>query len=131
MLENFVIPQLQQRNCIDSTIFMQDGAPPHIGRRVKDVLRQHFTDARVISRAFPMNWPPRSPDLNPCDFWLWGYLKSIVYQGHVPDIPTLKDQITLHVRRINADMLRATVKNLVYRMQLVEHQAGGHLEPNL
>lgn len=131
MLENFVIPHLQQRNCIDSTIFMQDGAPPHIGRRVKDVLRQHFTDARVISRAFPTIWPPRSPDLNPCDFWLWGYLKSVVYQGHVPDIPTLKDQITLHVKQINADMLRATVENLVYRIQLLEYQAGGHLEPHL
>ena len=131
MLENFVIPELQQRNCIYSTHFMQDGAPPHIGRRVKDVLHQHFTDDRVISRAFPMNWPPRSPDLNPCDFWLWGYLKSVVYQGHVPDIPTLKERIMLHVRRINTDMLRATVEHLVYRMQLLEHQAGGHIEPNL
>ena len=24
-------------------------------------------------------WPPQSPDLNPCDFYLWGYLKSVVY----------------------------------------------------
>ena len=65
MLENFVIPQLQQRNCIDSTIFMQDSGPSHIWRQVKDFLHYHFTDDRVISRAFPMNWPPRSPDLNP------------------------------------------------------------------
>jgi hypothetical protein len=21
--------------------------------------------------ATPLKWPPRSPDLNPCDFWLW------------------------------------------------------------
>ena len=26
-----------------------------------------------------MEWPPRSPDLTPCDFWLPGYLKSKVY----------------------------------------------------
>ncbi|GFX25433.1 uncharacterized protein TNCV_1424171 [Trichonephila clavipes] len=28
------------------------------------------------SRVFPTAWPPRSPDLNPCDFWLWGYIKK-------------------------------------------------------
>ena len=66
MLENFVMPQLQQKKIINSTIFIQDSAPLHIGRWVKDGLHQHFTDARVISCAFPMNWPP---DMNPCDFW--------------------------------------------------------------
>ena len=37
---------------------------------------------RVISRK-PIrgrDWPARSPDLNPCDFCLWGYLKSKVNQ---------------------------------------------------
>jgi hypothetical protein len=24
-------------------------------------------------------WPPRSPDLNHLDFYLWGHLKSLVY----------------------------------------------------
>ncbi|GBM98902.1 hypothetical protein AVEN_201016-1 [Araneus ventricosus] len=31
MLENFVVPQLQQQQCLDSSTFMQDGEPPHIG----------------------------------------------------------------------------------------------------
>jgi hypothetical protein len=26
-----------------------------------------------------VSWPPRSPDLNPLDFYLWGHLKSLVY----------------------------------------------------
>ncbi|GFT28021.1 hypothetical protein NPIL_164711 [Nephila pilipes] len=25
-----------------------------------------------------LTWPPRSPDLNPCDLKLWGYLKDAV-----------------------------------------------------
>ena len=79
MLENFVIPQIQQHQCLDSITFMQDGAPPHIGLCVQQFLRQHFTNDRVISRAFPTIWPPRSPDLYPYDFWLWGYLKNLVY----------------------------------------------------
>ncbi|GFU28639.1 hypothetical protein NPIL_353691 [Nephila pilipes] len=54
-----------------------DGASTHFRRRVKDVLRQHFTHIGVISRAFPMTWSPRSPDLNPCEFLSWGYLKAL------------------------------------------------------
>ncbi|GFT82384.1 uncharacterized protein TNCV_2388811 [Trichonephila clavipes] len=76
MLENFVAPQMLQHQCLDSITFMQDGAPPHIRICVQQSLRQHFTNDRVISRAFPTAWPPRSPDLNPCDFWLWGVFKK-------------------------------------------------------
>ncbi|GFS51773.1 uncharacterized protein TNCV_614201 [Trichonephila clavipes] len=56
---------------------MQDGAPQHITRCVTDVLKHHFTEERVISRQFRHLWPPRSPDLNPCDFWLRGHLKQL------------------------------------------------------
>ncbi|GFV32619.1 uncharacterized protein TNCV_441111 [Trichonephila clavipes] len=64
-----------------------------------------FTNDRVISRAFPTAWPPRSPDLNPCDFWLWGYLKKLVYRGRLITLADLKDSITLHVRSISVDQL--------------------------
>ncbi|GBM40410.1 hypothetical protein AVEN_201409-1 [Araneus ventricosus] len=56
MMRDFVIlqlQQLQQRGCLQGIIFMQDGAPPHIDHLVKQLLRQHFTDARVIRRHFP------------------------------------------------------------------------------
>ena len=49
---------------------MQDGAPPHIARRVKDLLGTSFGDNRVLSRHFPHAWPPRSPDLSPYDYWI-------------------------------------------------------------
>ncbi|GFT54239.1 uncharacterized protein TNCV_2467491 [Trichonephila clavipes] len=61
---------LQARQCLSRIIFMQDGAPPFITRCVTDVLKHDFTEERVISRQFRHLWPPRSPDLNPCDFWL-------------------------------------------------------------
>ena len=81
MLENFVMPQIQQHQCLDSIAFMKDGAPPHIGLYIQQFLWHYFTDDRVTSRVFPTIWPPRLPDLNPCDFWLWGYLKNLVYRG--------------------------------------------------
>ena len=131
MLQTFVIPQLQQRNCLQQTIFMQDGAPPHISNKVKQLLRQNFTDDRVISRSFPVAWPPRSPDLTPCDFWLWGYLKSQVYIGGVSNLSILKDNITKTVRNIPRDMLRTAVENVVHRMHGVISENGAHIECGL
>ena len=84
----------------------------------------------MVSRAFPTAWPPRFLDLNPCNFWLWGCLKGVVYQGHVSDIATLKDRITLHVRQINSDMVRTAVENVVHRMQFFEFTNGALIEPN-
>ncbi|GFV78977.1 retrovirus-related Pol polyprotein from transposon 412 [Trichonephila clavipes] len=78
LLRNKIIPDLQARQCLSRIIFMQDGAPPHIKRCVTDVLKHHFTEERVISCQFRHRWAPRSPDLNPCDFWLWGHLKQLV-----------------------------------------------------
>ncbi|GBN56348.1 hypothetical protein AVEN_11437-1 [Araneus ventricosus] len=68
MLRDFAISRFQQRGCLQDIIFMPDGAPPHIDRRVKQLLIQHFTDARVISRDFPTAWPPLSPDITPRNF---------------------------------------------------------------
>ena len=128
MLENFVIPKIQQRQCLDSITFMQDGAPPHIGLRVQQFLRQHFTNDRLISRAFPTTWPPRSPDLTPCDFWLWGYLKNLVYRGSLVTLADLKDSITLHVRNISNDQLRSAVEHAVHRLQILQLEEGNHIE---
>ena len=68
MLENFLVFQVQQRQCLDSITFMRDGAPPHIGICVHQFLRQHFINDRAISRAFPTIWSSRSLDLNLRDF---------------------------------------------------------------
>ena len=42
---------------------------------IQQFLRQHFTNDKVTSRAFPTIWPPRSPDHNPVSLGL-GILKK-------------------------------------------------------
>ncbi|GFW18470.1 uncharacterized protein TNCV_1184971 [Trichonephila clavipes] len=128
MLENFVAPQMLQNQCLDSITFTQDGAPPHIGLYVQQFLRQHFTNDRVISHAFLTAWPPRSPDLNPCDFRLWGYLKNLVYRGRLITLADLKDSITLHVRSISVDQLRSAVEQTLHRLQIIHLEEGNRIE---
>lgn len=128
LLRNDVIPALQQRECVDSIIFMQDGAPPHIANRVKRLLRRHFGNARIISRHFPTAWPARSPDLNPCDFWLWGYLKDIVFSTPIANVADLKTRIAQHILNVTPDTLRSVVEHAVSRFNLVAHNGGQHIE---
>ncbi|GFU27886.1 DUF4817 domain-containing protein [Trichonephila clavipes] len=58
--------------------FQQDGATRHIARATIDLLKDTLGD-RLISRFGPVNWPPRSCDLTPLDYFLWSYVKSLVY----------------------------------------------------
>ena len=63
---------------------------------VRRFLDQTFPD-RWMGRDGPMLWPPRSPDLTPLDFFLWGYVKDIVYRTPVPNIDELIMRITAAV----------------------------------
>jgi len=59
--------------------FQHDGAPSHYTRHVMQHLNDTFPN-RWIGRVSTINWPPRSPDLTPLDFSLWGLMKSEVYR---------------------------------------------------
>ncbi|GFW58337.1 transposable element tc3 transposase [Trichonephila clavipes] len=127
LLWNKIIPDLQSRQCLSRKIFMQDGAPPHITRCVTDVLKHHLTEERVISCQFRHLWPPQSPDLNPCDFWLWGHLKQLVSCDQPRTLPDLKDNIS-HVLNISQNTLRSTVEHAILRFQIVAENDGHHVE---
>ncbi|KAJ4428021.1 hypothetical protein ANN_24035 [Periplaneta americana] len=72
--------------------FLHDSAPAHFSRTARRYLDRRFPD-RWIGRGGPITWPPRSPDLNPLDFYLWGHLKSFVYSSPVPDLESLRNRI--------------------------------------
>ncbi|UYV63034.1 SETMAR [Cordylochernes scorpioides] len=57
------------RQALNEITFMQDGGPPHISCGAKHLLKDTFGEYRVISRHFIYQWPPRSPDLTPCDVY--------------------------------------------------------------
>lgn len=129
LLTNFVLPKLrdlpeEEQQLI---IFQQDGAPPHIFRPVKDILREFF-GPRIISRHFPEQWPPRSPDLSPLDYWLWGYLKSRVFAHGPETLEALKDAIKEEISLISPEQLRQAVEHFAVRVSAVIEQNGGHFE---
>ena len=77
---------------------MQDGATPHIAKPVKNLIHDIFGVNRVISRGFENAWPSGLPGLNPCDFYLLGHLKDMVYRERHASVAELKSRIMRHVR---------------------------------
>jgi hypothetical protein len=77
MLQQFLIPQLDEHDQEGSIHFQQDGALPHY-LEVLEYLNTRFP-GRWIGRATPIAWAPRSPDLTPLDFFLWGFVKDRVF----------------------------------------------------
>ncbi|UYV60740.1 hypothetical protein LAZ67_1002080 [Cordylochernes scorpioides] len=131
LLREKVIPILQDRQALSEITFMQDGGPPHISRGAKQLLKDTFGEDRVISRHFIHQWPSRSPDLTPCDFWLWGYIKSRVYRCRPTTLVMLKASIRRHVSSISSDILFNAVHSVIYRLQAVFENEGCHIEQGL
>ena len=105
MLKHYVVPQLEEFQL--RVVFQQDGAPPHWGLIVRDFLNETFPN-RWIGRNGPTPWPPRSPDITPLDFFLWGYVKDRVYRTPVRDVETLQSRIIEVLATVNEEMLENT-----------------------
>jgi hypothetical protein len=78
MLQQFLIPQLDEDGQEGRIHFQHDSAPPYYLGEVREYLSTHFP-GRWIGRAAPIPWPPRSPDLTPREFFLWGFVKGRVF----------------------------------------------------
>ena len=105
----------------------QDGAPPHFGRIVREWLDANFPE-RWIGRAGPVAWPPRSPDLTPLDFFVWGYVKTLVYETAPQNINDLQERICNACATVTPAMLRSVRTELHRRLQLCIDVGGGHIE---
>ncbi|GFW86069.1 putative DD41D transposase [Trichonephila clavipes] len=94
MITNFFIPELNNHD-VQELRFQQDGATCHTARATIDLLKDTFGD-RLISRFGPVNWPPRSCDLTPLDYFLWGYVKSLIYADNELGLYSLTLDEILH-----------------------------------
>ena len=107
--------------------FQQDGAPAHYSRRVRRFLNQQYQN-RWISRGVPVLWPPRSPDLNPLDYYFWGYSKDAVYQEAPATRLYMMDRIRRACRAVTLQTLRGVQRNFRRRLILCLENDGSHFE---
>lgn len=133
LLENEFIPAAYGLDAVDDYWFMQDGALPHRTNAAFELLNEHFT-GRVIGLGYEdryeggIDWPPYSPDLNPCDFFLWGYLKDTIYKNGVKSIEDIKAKLVETIQKIQPSVLESVVGAFENRLRAVIEAEGAHIE---
>ena len=101
----------------------------HGSNEVKEWLQEFFRQ-HIIALNHPVEWPPRSPDLTPCDYFLWGHLKNKVYVTPPTDIDDLTQRITENAELLKRDpnLVRRAVRDMVRRATLCIERDGKHVE---
>ncbi|KAG2464466.1 CTBL1 protein, partial [Polypterus senegalus] len=80
---------------------------------------------RVISKGL---WPPRSPDMTPPDFFLWGMLKGKVYRNKPRTVEDLKENIQCEIAVIPLEMLADTFRNMECCFEMCLAENGNHFQ---
>ena len=102
MIETFLRPKINHfvlNHEEEEVWFQQEGARAHTAGRSMEMLRELFL-GRLVSLRGDISWPPRSPDLSPPYFFLWGYVKAEFYKHRPRNLQELKDVIRQEVAAI-------------------------------
>lgn len=132
MLLGNILPELHGIGLDSANIcYMHDGAPAHITRDVRQCLDENFHSwiGRGNGTGLLLNWPPRSPDLNMIDFFLWGVLHHRVHMQEYESIEDLSNSIANEIDDIPPEVLDRVQNHLIKRLrkcievngQLFEH----------
>ena len=125
---NWALAKLEENEEFDinDMWFQQDGATSHTARVTIDLLKGKFGE-RVISRNGLVEWPPRSCDLTPLDFFLWGYIKSLVCANKPATLDDLKNNIQREIANVPVEMCVRVVENCVQRIDRCKRPRGSHM----
>ena len=110
MLNEFLFSKIEE-NEMDDIWFQQDGASCHTANVTINLMRTVFEN-QIISRNSDVNWPPRSCDLTPLDYFLWGAVSDKCYANHPETIEALKHEIKVAIHGTEAQTIENVLKKL-------------------
>jgi hypothetical protein len=115
--------ELKQRYPDDDYLFHHDSAPAHASKYTRKYLKDN--GIRYIT---PDQWMPSSPDCAPCDYWLWGYLKSKLNKRRIKTIIGLKRAIREEVQKIPPEMIVKALRAWPKRCRMIYYAKGQNIE---
>ena len=104
----------------------QDGITSHTAEATLYVLRPVFENC-IISRRADAVWPPRSCDLTPFDYYLWGAVKDKCCADYPETIEALKDNIRDAIGEIQLHTIDNVLQNWTGRVGYYMAGRGSHL----
>ena len=111
----------------------KNGATHH---RTNEIFHLHKEDfnVRIVALGCPksknmgIDWPPYSPDLNPCDSFLQSYIKYQVYVENPKSMEDLKTTIQTVIESTETSTLQRVMKNFTIRLGHIIDTVGRHIE---
>ena len=98
--------------------FLHDGAQPHIHSNTRN-----FIESNAM---IEIDHPPYSPDLAPCDYWLFDYIKS--HLGDVHSSEELVESITAILKNLPKKQYEETFERYIQRLELCITAEGDYFE---
>ncbi|XP_053434088.1 uncharacterized protein LOC128576103 [Nycticebus coucang] len=127
MLRTSILPAIRTLFGDDVFYFQQDGAPPHFHPDVRAYLDENLP-GQWVGRRGVVEFPPRSPDLTPLDFYLWGTLQDAVCHRKPATLVELREEIERVCAAIEADTLVSVAQAVLLRNQKCLDVGGNHFE---
>ena len=106
-------------------VFHQDSAPSHTAK-----VTLSFFEKNRIKFITPQQWMPYSPDVSPCDFYLWGVLKNRLKSCLATNLDELKKAIIREAKAIPLDQIQRAMESWPRRCRQVYEADGYHIEKN-
>ena len=127
MLHLSILPAIRALYENSEVFYQQDGAPPHYHRDVRASLDEKL-QGHWIGQRSTFEFPPRSTDLTPPDFYLWGTLKDVVYCKKPATLGNLCAEIRVACAAIPINTLTQVAQSTARRCNRCLATNGNHFE---
>ena len=129
-LKKELFPAIEKVYPRNDWIFIQDGATSHTSNTVQQFLKE------TIPRRFirKVQWPPKSRDSNPLDYFFWNEIKRKVYQGRLKKPFESEEEMIVKIKSVwkecatNLEPIRKSMKQFVGRVRAVEECNGSSIK---
>lgn len=102
-------------------VYQQDGATPHTAR-----ISQQWCENNLFKFLSKNNWPPNSPDLNPCDFYFWNAVVTRIRCSKFSDLETFKKEILRAIKNVPVCEIKNSLDSFSRRVAMVEKVKGNY-----
>jgi len=129
-LRDELIPAVEGMYPNNDFSFIQDSAPSHRANKIQKFLKEKCKSRFVKST----DWPPKSPDCNPLDFYFWDRVQQKVYEGRHCNPFESTDELQTQIIDVwdecatDVKEIRKAMKQFLPRLQAVQSKDGGSIK---
>jgi hypothetical protein len=73
-------------------------------------------------------WIPKSPDAAPMDYFVWGYLKRLLWRSKPKDMEGLKTALKSAWKRLPQELINKALESWPKRVYKIYKNKGAHIE---